>query len=185
MEALNEDVVHLNSQLLLLASDPEEGEAMMRLLGASPLVIQRITRAGSKAVGTAIRCGVPLVTFVSKLEEVLVASGGEMTGVASRSVPAALRDLTRDTLHMAQRLAFVDRTVAQLHFGFTPRACEGLTRLSVARIARLTQRHGVLIKLRAADKAQVWDRLLIGDRYSGPSGYRISQQAALLSLGND
>lgn len=185
MQALNEDVVHLNSQLLLLASDPEEGEGIMRQLGAHPLVIKRIANAGAKAVGTAIRCGVPLVTFASKLEEALIARGAELDGIAGRDAPDALRTLARDTLQMAQRLAFIDRTVAQLHFGFTPRACEGLTRLSVSRMTRLTQRQGALLRLRAADKVHVWDRLLIGDRCSGPRGFRISQQAALLSLGND
>jgi hypothetical protein len=185
MEALNEDVVHLNSQVLLLASDPDEGDHILRVLGAHPLVIQRIASAGSKAVGTAIRCGIPLVTFTHRLEEVLINPAAELQAGAARQVPATIRALARDALHMAQRLAFIDRTVAQLHFDFTPRACEGLVRLSVSRMTRLIERQGVLIKLRAAEQVTVWDRLLIGDRYDGPRGFRISQQAALLSLGND
>ncbi len=185
MDAIDEDVAHLNSQVLLLASDPDEGDRLMQLLGAHPLVIKRIAAAGSKAVGTAIRCGVPLVTFSSRLEEALLTQASESGGSAGRDVPMSLRALARDTLQMAQRLAFIDRTVAQLHFGLTTRACEGLMRLSVHRMVRLTERHGVLLTLRAAEKVKVWDRLLIGDRCSGPLGFRISQQAALLSLGND
>jgi hypothetical protein len=184
MDALNEDVAHLNSQVLLLASDPEDGDRTMRLLGAHPMVIKRIATAGSKAVGTAIRCGVPLVTFARSLEEVMGQSA-ESKGTAARDVPLSLRVLSRDTLHVAQRLALIDRTVAQLHFGLTPRACESLMNLSVHRIARITERQGVLLTLRAAEKVKVWDRLLIGDRCAGPRGFRISQQTALLSLGNE
>lgn len=185
MDALDEDLTHLNSQVLLLASDPEEGNRLMHLLGAQPLVVKRIAAAGSKAVGTAIRCGVPLVTFASRFDEILMGQAGELGGSGARDLPMSLRVLTRDTLQMAQRLAFIDRTVAQLHFGLTARGCGELMGLSVYRMTRLAERQGVLLTLRAAERVRVWDRLLIGDRCSGPRGVRISQQAALLSLGND
>jgi len=185
MDAIEEDVAYLNSEVLLIASDPEHGERILRLLGAHPNVVGRIASAGSKAVGTAIRCGVPLVTFTRKLDELLSAPSTDVHGPHAHDLPGSIRDLTRIALHVAHRLALIDRTVAQLHFGFTPRACEALMNLSVSRLLRLGDRHGLLLRLRTPDKVQVWERLLIGDRCTGPRGFRISQQAALLSLGNE
>lgn len=185
MDTTNEDIAFLNSEVLLLASDPEEGERILRLLGAHPNVIKRIAAAGSKAVGTAIRCGVPLVTFVPLLDELLGLPAVVLHGRTHHEVPAPLRRLTTTALHVAQRLALIDRTVAQLHFGFTPRMCESLKSLGISRLMHLSERHGVLLRLRTPEKPQVWDRLLIGDRCTGPRGFRISQQAGLLSLGNE
>ena len=51
--AIEEDVAKVNSELLLQASDPDEGESILRLLGAQPNVIARIASAGPKGVGTA------------------------------------------------------------------------------------------------------------------------------------
>jgi hypothetical protein len=185
MDAIEEDVAHLNSEVLLIASDPAHGERILRLLGAHPNVIGRIASAGSKAVGTAIRCGVPLVTFTRKLDELLSAPSTDVHGSHAHDLPGSVKELTRTALHVAHRVALIDRTVAQLHFGFTPRACEALINLSVSRLLRLGDRHGLLLRLRTPDKVQVWERLLIGDRCTGPRGFRISQQAALLSLGNE
>lgn len=177
--AIEEDVAKLNSELLLLASDPDDGNSVLRLLGAQPNVITRIAAAGSKGVGTAIRCGVPLVTFVPKLEELLAARVADVHESNSQEVPTAVRELTRMTLQVAQRVALIDRTLAQLHFGFTARALDGLAGLSMTRLLRLADRHGVLLRLRASDKTRMWDRLLIGDRSPGPRGYRFSHQTAL------
>lgn len=185
MDTTSEDISYLNSEVLLLVSDPEEGERILRLLGAHPNVIKRIAAAGSKSVGTAIRCGVPLVTFAPRLDELLSLPSTELHGVSKQEIPAGLRMLTTTALHVAQRLALIDRTVAQLHFGFTPRVCEIFKSLSISRLLHLSERHGVLLRLRTPEKAQVWDRLLIGDRCGGPRGFRISQQAGLLSLGNE
>jgi hypothetical protein len=185
MGALDEDVEYLNSEMLLLASDAGHGKRVLRLLGAHPNVIGRIASAGSKAVGTAIRCGVPLVTFTTKLDELLFAPLVEGHSSAVHEIPDSLRQLTRISLQVAHRVALIDRTVAQLHFGFTPRACDAMTNLSVSRLVRFCDRRGPLLRLRAPDNVQVWERLLIGDRCGGPRGIRISQQAALLSLGND
>lgn len=185
MNTTNEDIAYLNAEVLLLASDPEEGERILRLLGAHPNVIKRIAAAGSKAVGTAIRCGVPLVTFAPRFDDLLSLPATELRGASKQEIPEALRELTTTALHVAQRMALIDRTVAQLHFGFTPRVCETLRSLSISRLLRLSERYGVLLRLRTPEKPQVWERLLIGDRCSGPRGFRISQQAGLLSLGND
>jgi hypothetical protein len=185
MDTTNEDITFLNSEVLLLASDPEAGERILRLLGAHPNVIKRIAAAGSRAVGTAIRCGVPLVTFVPRLDELLGLPVGDLHGHTNQEIPAPLRKLTTTALHVAQRLALIDRTVAQLHFGFTPRMCESLKSLSISRLMHLSERHGVLLRLRTPERPHVWDRLLIGDRCGGPRGFRISQQAGLLSLGNE
>lgn len=185
MDTTSEDIAYLNSEVLLLASDPEQGERVLRLLGAHPNVIKRIAEAGSKAVGTAIRCGVPLVTFSPRLDHLLNPPVAGLHGSSMQEIPEALRGLTTTALHVAQRLALIDRTVAQLHFGLTPRGCETLGSLSINRLIRLSERHGVLLRLRTPEKPQVWERLLIGDRCSGPRGFRVSQQAGLLSLGNE
>ena len=185
MDAIEEDVAYLNSEVLLIASDPEHGERILRLLGTHPNVVGRIASAGSKAVGTAIRCGVPLVTFTKRLDALLCAPSSDLPGSFATDLPGSLKELTRTALHVAHRSVFIDRTVAQLHFGFTPRVCEALMNLSVSRLLRLGDRHGLLLKLRTPDKVQIWERLLIGDRCAGPRGFRISQQTALLSLGNE
>lgn len=177
--AIEEDVAKVNSEVLLLASDPEEGESTLRLLGAQPNVIARIASAGAKGVGTAIRCGVPLVVFVPKLEELLAMRVADVHEANAQQVPPAIKELTRLTLQVAQRAALIDRTLAQLHFGFTGRSLDGLIGLSMTRLLRLADRHGVLIRLRASDKTRLWDRLLIGDRSPGPRGYRFSHQTAL------
>lgn len=185
MDTTNEDIAFLNSQVLLLASDPREGRRILCLLGARPNVIKRIAAAGSKAVGTAIRCGVPLVTFGSRLDALLGPPAADLRDPSKQDTPASLRQLTTNALHVAQRLALIDRTAAQLHFGFAPCVCEALRSLSIARLMHLSEQHGLLLRLRTPEKPQVWDRLLIGDRCSGPRGFRISQQAGLLSLGNE
>lgn len=185
MEAANEDIVHLNSDLLLLVCDSKSGQHILKLLGAQPNVIRRIAAAKSAAIGTAIRCGVPLVTFAPRLDDLLIPSASISRGAGKQDVPEPLRHLTAKAFHVAQRLALIDRTVAQLHFGFTPRASEVFRNLSANRILQLSEGYGVLLRLRAAAKPLVWDRLFIGDRCQGPRAFRISQQSGLLNLGND
>lgn len=185
MDALQADIQHLNEQLFLIAGEPTLGERALKLLEASPTVAQRVASASADAVGTAIRCGVPLVTFTSAVEELAILKPRDWrVGVASE-VPMELQEFTRFALQFAQRLALLDSTVAQLHFGLTRMAAEGLTRLGVMHLLQMSRRHGVMLRLRLGDQLQVWDRLLIGERCRGPRAYRISQQAALLSLGMD
>jgi len=181
MDTTLEDFSYLNAQVLLLASDPQQGTRILRLLGAHPTVIKRIASAGSKAVGIAIRCGVPLVTFAPRLDALVSLPDAELHP-AAHDMPAPLQSLTATALHVAQHVALIDRTVAQTHFGLTPRVCEGLKSLSARRLQQLSERHGVLLCLRKAEKVKSWDRLLIGDRCSGPRGYRISQGMGLITL---
>lgn len=185
MDALGEDLEYLNSELLLLVSDPSGGKTMMRLLGAHPSVTQRIAAASPRAIGMAIRCRVPLVMFSRTLDELLAASAVSDVQSGVTLVPPRLKKLTEVTLQVAQRVALVDRTVAQVHFGFTPRACELLVNASVRRLERVASRNHVLLKMRLGEKVQFWDRLLIADRCSETLGRRLSQQAALQSLGNE
>lgn len=185
MEAANEDIVHLNSDLLLLACDSKSGRHILKLLGAQSNVIRRIAAAKSAAIGTAIRCGVPLVSFSPRLDDLLIPSTSISRGVGKQEVPEPLRHLTVQTFHVAQRLALIDRTVAQLHFGFTPRASEVFRNLSAKRILQLSEGHGVLLRLRAAAKPLVWDGLFIGERCQGPRAFRISQHSGRQNLGNE
>lgn len=182
MADIDEDITYLNSEVLLAASDPDEGERTLRLLGAHPNVINRIATAGSKGVGTAIRCRVPLVTLAPRVEELLNGSSLEHRSVHATEGSEAVQQLTRTALQVAQRVALTDRTLAQLHFDISSRTCERLVELSVARLLRLNERHGILLRLRTPEKPQVWDRLLIGDRCNDPRGFRISQQRILMSL---
>ena len=182
MADIDEDITYLNAEVLLLASDPDEGERTLRLLGAHPNVINRIATAGSKGVSTAVRCRVPLVTLSPRLEELLNGSSLGHRSVHAPEASEAIQRLTRIALQVAQRVALTDRTLAQLHFGISSRTCERLVELSVARLRRLNERHGILLRIREAEKPQIWDRLLIGDRCNDPRGFRISQQRILMSL---
>lgn len=185
MDALQDDIQHLNEQLLMIASDAESGERMLKLMQATAPVIQRIAQAGSNAVGTAIRCRIPLVTFTPVLENLAVLDPRIWRANTAVEIPEPLQALTHFTLEFAHNLVREHPTVAQMYFGLSRLAADGLGRLALKHILSLSRRHGVLLRLRAGDQPQLWDRLLIGERCSGPRAYRISQQMALLSLGAD
>ena len=178
-----DDFFFLNSQLLLLASDQQHGRRHLLLLGAHPRVIKVIAGAGKQGIVTALRCRVPLLTFTEELDELIRLSEAELRATHPVDVPEELRQVTTVALHVAHRLAHIDRLQAQEKFGLTPRQCERFMQLGIGRLTRLRDRRGLLVRLRAPDKAVTWERLLIGDRFPDPRGFRIAQQAASLSLG--
>lgn len=185
MDALQDDIQDLNSQLLLIVSEPHEGAQILKLMEATPLVAQRIAQAGANGVGTAIRCRTPLVTFTALAEELLALDPRDWRGSGSMSVPQSLQDLTLYALRLAQRVAHVQPTVAELQFQLSRSSVEALARLPLKHLNPLCRRYGVLLRLRRAQQPQIWERLLIGDTCPGPLGFRIAQQTALLSLGNN
>lgn len=178
-----DDFFFLNSELLLLASDPEKGRQFLRQLGAHPRVIKAIGVASQPGIKTALRCRVPLLTFTPELDELITLSEAELRATQPQDVPEPLRQLTTTALHVAHRLALADRLQAQEKFGFTPRQCERFMHLGIGRLMRIKDRRGLLVRLRAADRPVTWERLLIGDRFPDQRGFRIAQQAASLSLG--
>jgi len=183
VDSLQDDIQHLNEQLLLIASDPELGERTLKMLLASAPIIQRIVAASSNAVSTAIRCRIPLVTFTAALEDLAVLNPRAWRANSAVEIPVALQELTHFALEFAHDLVRAHPTVARMYFGLSRLAADGLGGLALKHLLTLSRRHGVLLRLRAADQPQLWDRLLIGERCSGPRAYRISQQMALLSLG--
>src|SRR5688500_16093902 len=110
MDAVQDDIQHLNEQLLLIASDPESGEHILKLMQASTPVIQRIAAASASAIGTAIRCRIPLVTFTAALEDLAVLNphewrtGLSMKTPATLETPAPLQELTHFALEFAHSL---------------------------------------------------------------------------------
>lgn len=185
MDILQDDLQELNSQLLLIASEPDSGEEMLKLLEASPAVSQRIAQASGNGLGTAIRCCAPLVAFNTPAEDLMASHPREWRSSPSTSIPEPLQELTLFALRFTQRLALAQPTVAQLQFNLSRVAAEGLARLPLKYLKPLSSRYGVLLRLRRPQHTQVWDRLLVGDSCPGPLGYRIAQQTALLTLGGN
>ena len=180
MDALQDDIQHINEALFLLAS--EQGESLLRTLEASTPVARRITQATSNGIGTAIRCRVPLLTFNSVVEELSFVDPRKWRPNVSADPSPQLKELTRFLLEFAHDLVKMNLTVAQLYFGFSRLAAEAYGRLSLKHLLQLSTRHGVLVRLLAGQRLQDWDRLFIGERLSGPLAYQISQQTGLVML---
>lgn len=176
---LHDDIQHINEQLFLIAS--EYGESVLRSMDASIPVARRIVEAGAGSIGTAIRCGVPLVVFNSVVEELALTDPQKWRG-SSAEVPEQLKDLTRFILEFAHDLVHVNRTIAQIYFGFGRLACDAYGRLGHRHLITLSQRHGVLLRLLGGQRPQDWERLFIGERVSGSIALQISQQTGLMML---
>jgi hypothetical protein len=181
MDTLKDDIQYLNEQLFLIAN--EQGEPVLRSMEASPAVARRITAASANGIGTAIRCGVPLVTFTSVLEELALSDPRKWRIGPQVELSPRIQELTRFMLEFARDLVRVNFTVAQMYFGFSRLAAQAYTRLGMKQRLQLSSRHGLLLRLLAAQRNQDWDRLLIGERLSGPLAYQISQQTGLMMLG--
>jgi len=176
---LQDDIQHINEQFFLLAN--EYGESVLRSMDASIQVVRRIVEAGAGSIGTAIRCGVPLTIFNDTVEE-LALSDPQKWRSSSAEVPEQLKELTRFVLEFAHDLVHVNRTIAQIYFGFSRLSCDAYGRLSHKHLITLSQRHGVLLRLLGGQRPQDWERLFIGERVSGPIALQISQQTGLMML---
>lgn len=182
MEYLD-DFHFLNSEVLLLATDPQRGRHFLKLLGAHPRVAHLLLTAGKNSILTALRCREPLVIFTPELDELINLSEAEIRATAPQQVPDELRRLTTIALHVAHRHAVADPVTAQAHFHFTLRQCERFMQIGIGRLTRLRDRRGVLLRLRGADKVKTWERILIGDKLPDARGVRAAQRAAMASLG--
>ncbi len=182
METFHRDIEALNQQLFEIATG-ERGEEVLRLLGANPAVNERIRAAGAEALRVAARRGVPFLVLSERGKELLVCDPRKWSTQAVSADAGPLAQLTHLALEITQRVARVDPTLVQTHFGLSWVEVERLLNLEVVQLIALSARFGVIHRLRAADHLDLWDRILIADRYSGPDSARISQQMAVLSLG--
>lgn len=182
MDSIHDDILHLNEKLMLAISVPEEGARILRLLEGNQEVTSRLISANAQAIGTAIRCGIPLVTFTGRIEKLLLSAYQPRMG-AAESNPAELQELTYFALELARGLSACHLTFVQLNFGLTKQAASALGAMGLKHVMELSRRRDVLLRLRAATQPEVWDRLLIGERCDGLQAHRISQQAAFGSVG--
>jgi len=178
-QGLQDDIQYLNEQFFLLAH--EYGENVLRSMDASIPVARRIIEAGAGGIGTAIRCGVPLVVFTDSVEE-LALTDPQKWRTSSAEVPDQLKDLTRFALQLAHDLTHINRTIAQIYFGFGRTGCDAYARLSHKHLIAMSQRCGVLVRLLGGQRPQDWERLFIGERVGGPIALQISQQTGLMML---
>jgi hypothetical protein len=179
---LDEDVRDINEQLLLIASDPTIGKRALRLLQASSAVSRLLENADSSAIGTAIRCGIPLITFLPTVSDLLCSEPRSWRPKAASDVPEKLQDLMFFSLTFARQLAQSKPVMAQGYFRLTLSAAENLAVLAVFHLKRMSRQFGMLLRLREGDQEQIWEDILVGQRATGALAFQIAQEAAGLSL---
>lgn len=181
MHALRRDVEELNQKVLLFAT---ESAANRELLGAAHNVGRRLAEVKPGGCRTAIKCGVPLVRFGTDAIGEIMTLGriarSRMSG--SSKPPTPLKDINVLTLQLAQKAAFVDPALAALWFALPREAEAALTDASITDLTRYAAYRASMVELRCGAVPTVWALILIGERIDGARGFRISQDAALLSL---
>jgi hypothetical protein len=173
---LDEDLRHINEQLLLILSDSVIRQQALKLLQISPLVAQRIAGADPNAIGTATRCHVPLVTFTPAVTGFLMSKPSTWRPVPQGDVPEALRELTRLTLMFARQLVQKRGAMVQAYFGLSREPAQALDALALTDVQRLADQFGVVLRLQSEDP-EIWDELLIGQRGVGPGPNEIARHA--------
>jgi hypothetical protein len=182
--AMRDDIQHLNSQLLLYACDSRNGDRLLTLLGAKKNIRTKMAAASARGLGTAIRCGVPLITMADNVEALILRDVHAWPRDTAGDVPAELKALTLESLQFARMTALRDPTLVQLYFWLSRPAAQRLARISLVQINLMSRRRTPLLQLRAQNNAVVWDRLMMGERCAEPMATRISQMTALQALGN-
>lgn len=185
MDPLAADIEQLNSRLFLLAQDAVTGVEVLRRLKTELAVIARIKAANEGAICTAVRCGVPLVTFIEEIDELIQDPRGGLDGGEADAVTKGLRDLTMFALQLAQRLALEHETLADMHFGLQSTTAGALTRLGITDLESMSRCGQVLLQLRKGSQPVIWDRLLIGGLSTKAWAFRIAHETALLSSGGE
>jgi hypothetical protein len=180
--SLEDDVRSINEKLLLALVDGVIGAEARKLLQVSRPVARRLAEANASAIGTAIRCGVPLVTFAAAVNELLTADPKSWRMSSVHPVPLLLQELTDFTLMFARQLARSADTSARAYFGLTGTAAENLSRLALVHVQLMSRNFGVLLRLREGDRADMWADLFVGERAAGPTAIQIAQETILLSL---
>jgi hypothetical protein len=179
---LDDDVRGINEQLLLIVSDPAAGKRVLRLLQASAGVSRLIENTDASGIGTAIRCGIPLVSFAPAVNDLLCVEPNLWRPKSASEVPEKLQDLTLFVLMFAQKLAQIKAVMAQSFFKLTLSASENLAMLPVFHVNRLSRQFGLLLRLREGDQQPLWEDLFVGERAQGALAFQIAQEAAGLSL---
>src|SRR5690348_669843 len=115
-----EDVQRINEQVLLLVVDRSCGGRARRALQVSKPVAKLISAARAPAIGTAIRCGVPLIVFTRAFHEVVALDPRRWSSVAASAPPEELEALTRFTLHFVHELALRSAALTHALFQLPP-----------------------------------------------------------------
>jgi hypothetical protein len=176
-----DDIQCVNERLFRLITDPVGGAEACRLLQISRPVLQLISSATSRQLGTAIHCTVPLVTFSSALEEALIQDPRQWVVDSSPQVPSALQDLTLFMLRFAQSAVLRNVSMAHAFFGFSRLFAERFGDMALLYLEALS-RYRCLMRLRASNDVTAWEALLIGDRTGDDRGQLLARVSAYQML---
>ena len=90
---------------------------------------------------------------------------GSVASATPHDWPASVSEqLMNETLIFAWHTAKWDRGVARLSLGMSPAVAELIAALNPHQLARISAKHSSALKLRWADDAEFWTRLLIAAR---------------------
>jgi hypothetical protein len=174
---VGDDIQCLNEKLFRLLADPEQGRKLHQLLQISRPVSQLISSANGRALGTAIRCTVPLLTFSASIEEA-VTKGAQPPAYSLPVEHEALRDLTLFTLRFAQGLVLRNMSMAHAFFGFSRLFAERFSEMALMHVEALSRSRACLLRLRASDDVTAWEALLVGNRCWDARGLLLARVAA-------
>ena len=177
-----DDIQRVNERMFLVVSDPEGGKDALRLLGAGEALASRLNAASARGIATAIRCEIPLIRFTTHLEALLSLDSARWRIAANTQVPGELKSLTAFCLQCAQDLALRNGVTAMLLFGVTAFTAERLADLAAQDHETLSGSERALIQIREADDLLWWDRLLIGERCTGPKALLFARYAGQQKL---
>ncbi|MGH3430683.1 MAG: hypothetical protein ACRDQZ_24480, partial [Mycobacteriales bacterium] len=176
-----EDVQRINEQLLLLVVDPSSGGRVRRALQVSKPVAKLISAARAPAIGTALRCGVPLVVFTRTFHEIAALAPRRWSSVAAPAPPDELRALTRFTMHFVHELALRSAALTHALFKLPPAVCGAFGEVPLVHVETLVQR-GCVLRLRSGDDPLAWDRLFVGGRCGDGRAQTLAHLSALQTL---
>lgn len=184
MEAIVNDLVTINREFFRLALNADWSCRVLRVLGASEAVANKIRNSTEEGRATAIKCRMPLVVLSDAAEELFTRHPHDWPPDRRMiDLPDELRSLTRFVLEVVWGMSRLDLTTPQMQFGLSRHAVEDLSRYGVRDLYALAERSTALLKLRAPLQPLIWDRLMIGARCEGPRATRISQQTAMMTVG--
>jgi hypothetical protein len=177
-----DDIQCLNEKLFRLILDPHQGAEGRRLLQIGGPVTQHISSANRRALGIAIHCTVPLVTFSATLEEALAQDPRQWAADSASQIPSALQDLTLFTLRFAQSVVLRNASVAHAFFGFSRLFAERFGDTALRNLEALSQYRQCLLRLRGGDDVAAWQALLVGDRSGSDRGQLLARISAYQML---
>jgi hypothetical protein len=178
---LSDDVQRINERVMLLMVDRSIGGRVRRLLEVTPPVAALIANANAQAIGTAIRCGLPLVTFTRAFHDLAGVPVRNWPRTAT-APPPELRDLTVFVLHFAHELVLRNITLSHAFFGFSRSDAEMFRNLPMIHLETLANRSTSLLRLRAADVVSVWNGLFVGGRCADARAQALAHRSAWQTL---